>query len=63
MDIGAKDSSKDLVAGSHRSFPQDSWKFSLMLDQVKRMIRGFRVETILTYSQTLNRSDVIFLLG
>ena len=30
----------------------------MQLDQVKRMIRGLGVETTLTYSQTLNRSDV-----
>ena len=30
----------------------------MQLDQVKRMIRSLGAETALTYSQTLNRSDV-----
>jgi len=38
--IGAKDSSNHRVAGSRRSFPQDSWSKGYKLDQVKRMIRG-----------------------
>ena len=42
-----------LVAGSCRSFPQDS-RNSYQIYVVKRMIRGLGVETTLTYSQTLN---------
>ena len=42
-----------LVAGSCRSFPQDS-RNSCQIYVVKRMIRGLGVETTLTYSQTLN---------
>src|ERR1700744_810542 len=42
-----------LVAGSCRSFPQDS-RNSYKIYVVKRMIRGLGVETTLTYSQTLN---------
>src|ERR1700742_1413973 len=42
-----------LVAGSCRSFPQDS-RSSDQIYVVKRMIRGLGVETTLTYSQTLN---------
>jgi len=57
--IGAKDQSNHLVAGSLRSFPQDSWNLIIIIIykqfyHVKRMIRGLRVETTLTYSQTLN---------
>ena len=42
LGIGAKDSSNHLVAGSLRSFPQDSWSLILVLEfcRVKRMIRG-----------------------
>jgi hypothetical protein len=42
-----------LVAGSGRSFPHDS-RSSYQFYEVKRMIRGIWIETILTYSQTLN---------
>ena len=42
-----------LVAGSCRSFPQDS-RNSYQIYVVKRMIRGLGVVTTLTYSQTLN---------
>ena len=42
-----------LVAGSCRSFPQDS-RSSYQFYEVKRMIRGIGIEMILTYSQTLN---------
>jgi hypothetical protein len=45
------------MAGSLRSFPQDS-RDLYQLDQVKRMIRGLGSEALLTYSQTLNRSEV-----
>lgn len=45
-----------LVAGSLRSFPQDSWSL-IQFRQVKRMIRGSGDETSFTYSQTLNRRD------
>jgi len=46
----------ELVAGSLRSFPQDSWSL-IQFRQVKRMIRGSGDETSFTYSQTLNRRD------
>ena len=42
-----------LVAGSCRSFPQDS-RDSYQFYVVKLMIRSLGVETTLTYSQTLN---------
>ena len=42
-----------LVAGSCRSFPQDS-RNSHQFYEVKRMIRGLGEVTSLTYSQTLN---------
>ena len=42
-----------IVAGSLRSFPQDS-RCSKQFYLVKRMIRGLGAETISTYSQTLN---------
>ncbi len=58
--IGAKDSSNHLVAGSLRSFPQDSWSnkiYKEKLDEVKRMIRGMgKIYCFFTYSQTLNGS-------
>ena len=43
-----------LVAGSLRSFPQDSWS-SFQSTRVKRMIRRSGDETSSTHSQTLNR--------
>jgi len=63
--IGAKDQSNHRVAGSLRSFPQDSWDFLYIFffqspkmgpqfGPLKRMIRGLGVETTSTYSQTLN---------
>ena len=53
--IGAKDSSNHLVAGSLRSFSQDSWNtIKNELNQVKRMIRSTGIRMIFTYSQTLN---------
>jgi len=61
MGIGAKDQSNYLVAGLHRNFPQDSCNSEKknhskkQFYKVKRMIRGIGIETILTYSQTLNR--------
>ena len=57
LGIGAKDQSNHLVAGSFRSFPQDSWSIEISFSNsylVKRMIRGLRNEMFLTYSQTLN---------
>ena len=42
-----------IVAGSCRSFPQDSWRF-VQFYPVKRMTRGIGDETFSTYSQTLN---------
>jgi hypothetical protein len=51
-------SEQPLVAGFRRSFPQDSCR-SLQFCQVKRMIRGTGDETSSTYSQTLNRQDVV----
>ena len=57
LGIGAKDQSNHLVAGSFRSFPQDSWSIEWLHYNsylVKRMIRGLRNEMFLTYSQTLN---------
>ena len=50
----AKDQSNCLVAGSLRSFPQDSWRSEVQFYQMKRMIRGLRIIGTLTYSQTLN---------
>jgi hypothetical protein len=43
-----------LVAGSLRSFPQDSRRLNQFY-QVKRMIRGSGSSKLFTYSQTLNR--------
>jgi len=54
MSIAAKDQSSYLVAGSFRSFTQDSWSNINQFHLVKRMIRGLGIETVLTYSQTLN---------
>jgi len=55
MSIGAKDQSKHRVAGSHRSFPQDSRRIDCnKLHLVKIMIRRFGRETLSTYCQTLN---------
>jgi hypothetical protein len=57
MSIGAKDQSKHQVAGSHRSFPQDSRRIEFVknkLHLVKIMIRRFGRETLSTYCQTLN---------
>ena len=45
--------SNHLVAGSLRSFPQDS-RSSYEPREVKRMIGGFGFETFSAYSQTLN---------
>ncbi len=54
LGIGAKDSSNHLVAGSLRSFPQDSWRQPTELRSVKQMIRGIGELCSSTYSQTLN---------
>ncbi len=63
LGIGAKDQSNHLVAGSLRSFPQDSWCIYRFIKLnksylVKRMIRVIRFETFLTYSQTINGYDI-----
>ena len=52
--IGAKDQSNHLVAGSLRSFPQDSWHLLEEFHPVKRMIRGRGDEKSSAHSQTLN---------
>ena len=54
LGIGAKDSSNHLVAGSLRSFPQDSWCQPTEFRSVKQMIRGIGELPSSTYSQTLN---------
>ena len=51
--IGAKDSSNSLVAGSLRSFPQDSCDL-MELCQVKLMIGGTGEAFSSAYSQTVN---------
>ena len=43
-----------LVAGSLRSFPQDSWRHDSELCEAKRMIRGLGEIVSSTYSQTIN---------
>jgi len=50
----AKDSSYHLVAGSPRSIPQDSWRWSQEFGPVKQMIRSIGDAMSSTYSQTLN---------
>jgi len=65
--IGAKDQSNHRVAGSLRSFPQDSWDLAIsskskngepQFSPLKRMIRGLGAETASTYSQTLNGPEI-----
>ena len=48
---------KSLVAGSLRSFPQES-RFSKQFYLVKQMIRGLGAEMISPYFQTLNRTTI-----